>query len=571
MTSDCLQNQNGTCTDEEEAFVKNIPVVIMLALISTVGVVGNAVILCIYGLKFKESTTRVFILSLAVFDLLSCVTLPYKITLLRYGSLFGNPNLARLEIVRIYFVQLSLAILPLMSFDRYRRICQPLKVQMKPKLAKILVFGICILMGGLAVVRIVVTSYRDTHCYRAEAFISAEFVDKSTQGWLRELYFACAILPFIIPLPILTVVYSLIGIRVRQLTRKAVERPKDTNIDMFHPSRPSIPRTNDDVYAQTNNADCEAMDRKMSSLIRPNLFALTERRTEGISCSIEDLRTESLGGGLHAPAGMHSEQHCISIPSKHGTNESGAELDKESECADNTWAMCEPLQMDVERSGEVRRDEHSLTVHCSYLRRMKTNSFSLTRKTRLDNGQRSSFTERQPSGGSTGDCAQNGNAEVRVRAVRSMPFDLSENIVINGDPIFDDCCEGTLEPGPSSVAQNPPEGDPKAFNFRKKDNENRLSWKRITLIFFLITVVYILSFLPFFSIYIIFRVAPCDGYKLLSQAVYIVLYNCVYINSFSNCFLYGFFDPRFQRELRCVISRIIDKLCRKCRFVEANV
>ncbi|XP_071118306.1 uncharacterized protein [Haliotis cracherodii] len=579
MASNCLQGQNDSCADEEEEFGKNIPVVIMFSLFAAVGVFGNILILYIYGLKFKESTTRVFILSLAVFDLISCVSLPYKITLLRYGSLFSNPTLARLEIIRIYFLQLSVSILPLMSFDRYRRICQPLTVQIPPTLAKILVFGTSVLIGGITIGRIVVTSYANTHCYRAEAYISAEFLDKTTQHWLQEVYFACVVLPFIIPLPIIMVVYILIGIRVRQLSRnsgKNSKRPKDTKFNRFSPSRSSILRSNNDALAQPDNADCERVDGKMSTLLQPALFPQMEWETGGINGNLGHGRIEGFDGIQESRIGMYSH-NCISPSSRqHRTHEDerGAGLAVVSGCPEKTrtkYAPFEPsnVEMEVRWREKGRNDEHLLTV-----RRVK--SFCPTTETRLGDGQNSLSLERLQSGRSRLHCTPNNQSEVLLHDLKSMSSYCPERIMINGGASFDDSPddnrEDSNEPAPGHIENQTQDGETNGFNLRGKGTaDKRLSWKRMTLIFFLITVVYIFSLLPFFTIYIIFRVAPCYGYELLSQGGYIVLYNFVYITSFSNCFLYGFFDPRFKRQLRIVTASILNMLCRKCRLEEDSV
>ncbi|XP_071117068.1 uncharacterized protein [Haliotis cracherodii] len=564
MASNCLQAKNVSCADEEGEFVKNIPVVIMFSLFAAVGVFGNILILYIYGLKFKESTTRVFILSLAVFDLISCVSLPYKITLLRYGSLFSNPNLARLDIVRIYFLQVSVSILPLMSFDRYRRICEPFKLQMSPKMAKILVTCVIVIMTIFTIVRMVVTSYTSNQCYRAEAFVSAEFVNKTVQVWLQELNFICVILPFILPLPILIAVYILIGVKVRRLSKnskRGVEGLQDTTLTRFtHNST-----TDKQVVAKDD------VDGGPTSALHPS----------GLYRSSD----EGLDKGLQSDMGRQSETrdhvgHSDTSPDKQGTshhrtigNAYSTQVAIESGSSGQTRPRCEQLESSKVEVDTMQRNKRFNKVYPHNVRiprvwgkkapKVNTSTQGAESKSGEELASSSKRLPNQPMSATT--VKRQTNVELHVENSMSS-FSPEQDMFYKGTPLDkpDDGEDQHESKYTCSPAENPhqQEGVLKDLTpCKHSEADKRLPWKRMTLIFFLITVVYIVSCLPFFTIYIIFRVAPCYGYGLLSQGGYIVLYNFVYITIVSNCFLYGFFDPRFKKQLRCVKTSILHRLC----------
>ncbi|XP_067679657.1 uncharacterized protein [Haliotis asinina] len=559
MSSNCLQVKTYSCLAEEEEFVKNIPVVIMFSLFSAVGVVGNVFILYIYGLKFKESTTRVFILSLAVFDLISCVMLPYKITLLRYGSLFSNPNLARLEIVRIYFLQGSVSILPLMSFDRYRRICQPLKVQMKPKVAKVLVTSVIAIMTIFTIVRMVVTNYTNDQCYRAEAFVSAEFVDRTVQIWLKELNFIFVILPFILPLPILIVVYILIGVKVRRLS-KAVNKGGEGSQDTTLTKCPQSSATDKHVVAKEDVG---------GSL----LSALPTSSTGGPKVVQSDTGTQSetRDCGSNSNSSFHN-------PTRASAYSTGVATVSGTECSEKALASRRHffLEMNIKR-----RNKRFNKVYPKHVRiprvwdKMAPKGITFNQKVETQQGKELSSSDWRCSDQPTSDptVKRQTNAELHLEnSISSFTAEqdticktISLEKSVNGeDPVvLEQACISAQNPQPQDLKDLMPS--------QHSATDKKLPWKRMTLIFFLITIVYILSCLPFFIIYIIFRVAPCYGYELLSQGGYIVLYNFVYITTVSNCFLYGFFDPRFKRELKCVTSFIPDRLCRKCKIEDDDV
>ncbi|XP_071118304.1 uncharacterized protein [Haliotis cracherodii] len=562
MASNCLQAKNVSCADEEEEFVKNIPVVIMFSLFLVVGVFGNIFILCIYGLKFKESTTRVFILSLAVFDLISCVSLPYKITLLRYGSLFSNPNLARLEIVRIYFLQVSVSILPLMSFDRYRRICQPLKVQISPKVAKILVTCVIVIMTICTIVRMVVTSYTNNQCYRAEAFVSAEFVNKTVQVWLQELNFICVILPFILPLPILIVVYTLIGVKVRRLGKtngSGIEPKQHTPLNISTPRCFASPKSDEDNTAENDVIGAAHGYLKTSSLRHSTSSVKRELWTTGSDSKVRP-------GHHPSPSSLRltktSDERTVRASIKPGTNSPG-----------QTRTGCHRFEMDVQQRNSRLQHIQKPKIRLS---RIRTSITSKAKKFSRATGSQSGVEECQSSPGRHSDQPPLDNTpsqySITPRTISS--YASKGDIVTRGTTSGNTDHREDLQESRTPSLENESQQE-KAVNdltLRKhKSAETRLPWKRMTLIFFLITVVYIVSCLPFFTIYVIFRVAPCYGYELLSQGGYIVLYNFVYIITVSNCFLYGFFDPRFKRQLRSVTSSILNRLFRKCRLKETSL
>ena len=49
------------------------PVIVYLVILMVIGLFGNTIVLYVYKFRFRRSTSRVFILSLASFDLMTCV------------------------------------------------------------------------------------------------------------------------------------------------------------------------------------------------------------------------------------------------------------------------------------------------------------------------------------------------------------------------------------------------------------------------------------------------------------------------------------------------------------------
>ncbi|KAL8604388.1 hypothetical protein ACOMHN_042218 [Nucella lapillus] len=120
----------------ETSFRNRAQVVLYLSLISIVGFVGNTVVLLVYGLRFKPSATRVFVLCMACLDMVTnALGLPLQIATIRYAY---NDNYWR---CRGFFTFATLStqasgfLLVLVAVDRFWRICMPLRRQLNSRQA----------------------------------------------------------------------------------------------------------------------------------------------------------------------------------------------------------------------------------------------------------------------------------------------------------------------------------------------------------------------------------------------------------------------------------------------------
>lgn len=124
---------------------RNLPGIIFLVILLVIGVFGNVVVIIAYSAKFKRGTNyRFYVLFLAVLDTGNCVVgIPWCIVYLLHPVTFPSDILCRGGL----FVTLTLGMtgscsLSLIAFDRYRKICCPLKKQLNHKDAKHSAFAI---------------------------------------------------------------------------------------------------------------------------------------------------------------------------------------------------------------------------------------------------------------------------------------------------------------------------------------------------------------------------------------------------------------------------------------------
>ena len=126
-----------------------IPSLVCTSLLMVVGITGNLSVLFIFVFKFKPSNHRCFILTLGIFDTIMCTTgMPFLIVDMVYPFMFTNILACKILRFMNYYISLvSINVLFLISLERYRKICQPLKSQLSVPLAKKCILIIVFVIG----------------------------------------------------------------------------------------------------------------------------------------------------------------------------------------------------------------------------------------------------------------------------------------------------------------------------------------------------------------------------------------------------------------------------------------
>ncbi|XP_067664476.1 neuropeptide S receptor-like [Haliotis asinina] len=128
---------------------KYLPAIVLVSVLMTTGIIGNSLVCFVYLVKFKSSTVKCFIVSLAVIDLINCVvSCPFDIADMRYRYTFGSyVTMCKMMRVFVTFTSVSsgLVLIPV-AVDRYKKICRPLQKQMDIRSAKMAI-GACCTVG----------------------------------------------------------------------------------------------------------------------------------------------------------------------------------------------------------------------------------------------------------------------------------------------------------------------------------------------------------------------------------------------------------------------------------------
>ena len=118
---------------------------IFVGVLSVIGIPGNILMILVFTLKHKSSICRTIILALAIYDLLVCgITLPFDFYDLYNHITFRGKWVCKIfRTLNYLFVFNSSSMIQLMTVDRYRRVCRPMKRQMSQRITINCIIVIC--------------------------------------------------------------------------------------------------------------------------------------------------------------------------------------------------------------------------------------------------------------------------------------------------------------------------------------------------------------------------------------------------------------------------------------------
>ena len=193
------------------------PVTVYLIIMMVIGVFGNLLVLYVYKFRFKRSTSRVFILSLAAFDLMTCLLgMPYHILDMVYPYMFVWDEICKAFSFSLTFTILaSIFVLDLIAIDRYRKICIPFEKQLSAAGTKMTCWVTALIAAVLAIPIIFIYGSADVdtripNVTGKECYVSNDLMDTG----LPLIYDVFNILVFTISVFILTGLYIKVGIVV---------------------------------------------------------------------------------------------------------------------------------------------------------------------------------------------------------------------------------------------------------------------------------------------------------------------------------------------------------------------
>ncbi|CAC5403363.1 unnamed protein product [Mytilus coruscus] len=109
-----------------------IPSAVYLCILFVSGVIGNVMVLLVYGFRIKKTAYAILILILAALDLTTCLFgVPYHILSVVYPLMFVWNGFCKIVSFLLHFATISSAfIVNVIAYDRYRKICKPFQRQL---------------------------------------------------------------------------------------------------------------------------------------------------------------------------------------------------------------------------------------------------------------------------------------------------------------------------------------------------------------------------------------------------------------------------------------------------------
>lgn len=124
-----------------------LPLTVIFGFFAAIGVIGNILVLIVFSLgrEFRNNNFKIFVICLGIVDLLTCVFL-IPAEMAKHRTYFSFENLFMCKTKCLFNVwagcAAALALL-IISIDRFRKVCQPLKKQIPPSLA----LKLCVLLA----------------------------------------------------------------------------------------------------------------------------------------------------------------------------------------------------------------------------------------------------------------------------------------------------------------------------------------------------------------------------------------------------------------------------------------
>ncbi|XP_062582046.1 C3a anaphylatoxin chemotactic receptor-like [Saccostrea cucullata] len=217
--------------------VQRLPTVIFLIILIIIGTVGNTFVLVIYSLKYPPSTFRLYILTSAVLDLLSClIPMPLEVFDNVYPVMFYNEPICKhgrflgsvLKIVSAF-------VLVAIAAGRYKRICHPFSKATSLLKARLY----CASAIGLAIAfswpNAILQGIKRVHLPGNITGFDCTFDDATINTKYPFIYSTILFVVYITVFLLLTSLYSLVIVSLRKQAKKQRSEYLGERLDKTHP------------------------------------------------------------------------------------------------------------------------------------------------------------------------------------------------------------------------------------------------------------------------------------------------------------------------------------------------
>ena len=524
---------SGDLWRENEAFARAVsPSMVYVAVLMAVGVPGNGLVVFVYGVQFRVATQNFLIVCLALFDLvIGLIAMPTEIADLRFHLTFSSEFACRLlRFLTLFCALTSNCILVVIAVDRYRRVCHPLRRQMTVRDAR-LGAGLSVLLSlVLAWPLFVITGLRTAATSRAglvgkDCSFSDEFNDTAYPLALMATLGG----GFVLMAVVLAALYS----RIWHQARAHRQGWSATACGSFHPK--AKVKAGSGSAASSSSSPPPGSPITTTSPTTSRMDKAPPFPTDGAAeTSAVDLRP--LSGGESEKGGLYPLNVAAAALAAVRTL---SESDKSGPFSLKTAAA---EVGSLSESGNAGRSPVTTTATPTTTLSETENSPSATASDDAVSSTASAITTTtQPLSGVAPMTGSESNLSIITLT--------SESVV--GSP--------TENPGDSNNSVRTARKWPKLFKKGKG-----FTMDKTTLVAFAVTLVFVLSFLPYL-ILMLLRGVIHDFDHSLSGSVQLNFYNIFVrsylLNSAANPVIYGVFNAKFRLEVVTLFRKMTSLLC----------
>ena len=570
MANETIDKQALLRELNDDKAVLLIPAMLFVIVLLILGVIGNIMVWIFYGCKTKITPSTSFILTLSIFDLLSCaISMPMEIIDMRF--FFNFESNAACKVLRClnHFSSFASGLtLIAIATDRYRRICKPFNQQLNNKHVRIVsgfaaVVAILLSWPAMLFNTVMEVDVKNQYSVNLTGFDCTT----SKEDSLKTYILAYSILQFslfIITTGVLAILYFFIG---RQLFRhkkysfyvadksKRLSSNYTFNSDVYSHDNHSFSKTldtlpSDKTVDESNESDFDL--RPLPSSGMPDV--------EGVLTPVSDTRRVS--GSMAAVTDISGKIRHVSFRSKSVT----------------IYDLNDDEKVDLET--------------------VANGGMAVENESTNDKSQILMFSDQSVKENRIStECDDNDNVDHSDMRNDISSFDLNEvfEAKSNEETLKVHANGMNVDPESSDISPNRPESALSSYirvqsvpdiTMRKNVNDNRslsaqstlntgtekvddmkmkmldINTIKYTLIMLVITIIFVVSFLPYLTISVWRSFSKEHESNFLTDAQLLWLQiglRSYFLNSSLNPLIYGFFNSNF----RAFFYGLFCGLCRK--------
>ncbi|XP_062589526.1 C3a anaphylatoxin chemotactic receptor-like [Saccostrea cucullata] len=216
---------------------QRLPTVIFLTILIIIGVIGNTVVIIVYSLKYPPSTFRLYILTLAVIDLLSCIfAMPVEVVDNAYPVMFYSEAFCKCgRFFGNVFKIGSAFVLVVMAAGRYKKICHPFSTATTLIQARLCCAAAILLAIAFSWPNAIIQGIKQVYFPGNVTGFDCSIDDNIRDTKYPFIYSTILFVLYVLVFLLLTVLYTLVILSLRKHTRKQSTKNMNERLNKTNP------------------------------------------------------------------------------------------------------------------------------------------------------------------------------------------------------------------------------------------------------------------------------------------------------------------------------------------------